>query len=106
MRLATSLRFPESGRVNSCADMSFPAPSGLSLVMSASYTATVERQRFGLIFNHIALVELNLQVQSVSVVHILLKWVSLSRFEQLHLEPGAKSVKDIDAFNFSASTPF
>ena len=76
-RLATSSRFLESVRVKVCVDMNFPAPSGLSLAMSASSTATVEYQRFGLSYCHIGCVEPNLQVRSVSVVQLLLKWVSL-----------------------------
>ena len=77
-RLATSLRFLESVRVNDCVDINSPAPSGLSLAMSASSTVTVEHQRFGLSYCHIGCVEPNLQVRSVSVVQLLLKWVSLS----------------------------
>ena len=76
-RLATPLRFLESERVNNCVDMNFLARSGLSLVMSASSTVTVEHQRFGLSYCHIGCVEPNLQVRSVSVVQLLLKWVGL-----------------------------
>ena len=50
-RLAIRLRFLESEPVNNCVDMNFPARSGLSLVMSASSTVTVEHRRFGLTFD-------------------------------------------------------
>ena len=61
-RLATSLRFLESVRVNDCVDINSPAPSGLSLAMSASSTVTVEYLRFGLSYCHIGCVKQNIVI--------------------------------------------